>query len=244
MASSVNNSKKKITLTAYSKLPDKTKKLIKISCIVVVALIAIIIALAALDLFPHADGSLHVTAGKLLGTTDKDIIVNRRNNDTKKDAYFKLGSFDMPEGYVRDTGSITSSSNSLTQMFYLRPADAESPYFLFTVSGSVYDAAGAYDLLNPKEEQEEAQNVTSLVSKDYLGKTAVKGTEYTAFTISELSMVDGKYQKRAMMIAPAMNGELSIFVQVSAHQGSFKSLPTDEEMIAKAAELLDGVTIY
>ncbi len=99
---------------AKKKSPDK-KKRIKIAVIAAVSVIAILVALSVLDLFPHTDGSLHLTAGKLLGTDDNDIIVNRRTNDNKKDNYYKLGSFDMPEGYALDEDNGISAS-SRTQL--------------------------------------------------------------------------------------------------------------------------------
>ncbi len=126
----------------------------------------------------------------------------------------------------------------------MRPTDSESPYFLLTVSGSVYDTDGAYALLNPKDAETDSTELTSIVSNDKVGVTPVKGTEYKGFTISDLTMTENKYQKRALMVAPALDGEFSILVQVSAQHYSFNSLPSDDEMLAKAVELLDCVTIY
>ena len=205
------------------------------------ALLILILILNALDLFYFLDGRLRYFNGKVYGTQENDIV--SRVGAARDNRFCISGVFDPSTEYPMDEQFFSYIDNNLHCWAY--KDDSDSSIFLMTVQGGHLSAKDlhAAQISAYTEVDENGQSVLS--GKEFTGTTA-KGIPYYGLARPvQLEPYDeaGNYYRRQCFVYLDTVDDACACVGVFAKSGDPAVLASDEELIGRALEFADRISL-
>lgn len=103
----------------------------RVTIAAIAAFVLVIAVILCCKWFVSLDGHINIMFGKLRGVEDNWIVTNLAASGQE---YFKLGTFDVPEGYQIDPeGNL--NSDKLAQAFYMKPVEESNKVTTAYVTG-------------------------------------------------------------------------------------------------------------
>ncbi len=241
-AHAMNTRKKKEPFT-FSKLSPEQKKLWKWGAIIAACLLVVIIVLGQFDLLPHFKGNLHLVGGKLLGVDANDVIINL--SDTNTAEYYKIGKFDIPEGFeLLDENTINVRSDELETEWAVKPVEGYQGVQYVAVCGTSEDAEKRREavrslgaVIDPETNEATYPDLTEGVSpaKQIAFSGYIYGDE-------EKDTYSGQYNRYFSTFIPGEEKDSSIMVMIISKAKKQENLPNEATLVELMGKVVDGIT--
>ena len=210
-------------------LEKNGKKIALISCVAVVAIVAVFLLC---KLFVGPGGSIPNFFGTLRGVGDNWIVTNL--NGSKSPRYYKLATFDAPEGYQVDP-DFKISTDKLNQTVCARPVDENSGINYIYVAGVAgRDAAtmmNTYAGYNLSVDEVTAQE----------GEVGGHPCHYAYVRVPlDEPQAEGEVQEYYSMVTLYTDTirDSSVVLSVQSVRGQLESLPSEDVLMAEAEKAM------
>lgn len=241
-AHAMNTKKKKEPFT-FSKLPPEQKKAWKWGAIVVACLLVVIVVLGQFDLLPHFKGNLHLVGGKLLGVDANDVVINL--SDGKKAEYYKIGKFDVPEGFeVLGADTVNVRSDELETEWVIKPVEGYPRVQYIAVCGTDESAEKrkeAVRSLGAVVDQETNETTYPELTEGVSPEKKVAFSGYI-YGDEQKDTYSGMYNLFFSTFIPGEEEDSSIMVMITCKAKKQENLPSDEELVELMGKVVDGIT--
>ena len=241
-AHAMNTRKKKEPFT-FSKLPPEQKKAWKWGAIIVACLLVVIVVLGQFDLLPHFKGNLHLVGGKLLGVDANDVVVNL--SDSKDAEYYKIGKFDIPEGFELLTeNTFNMKSDELEPEWLIKPVEGYQGVQYIAVCGTGESAEKRREAVrslgatvDPETNETTYPELTESVSP-------VKNVPFSGYIYGgeQKDSYSGMYNRFFSTFIPGEEKDSSIMVTITCKAKKQENLPDDATLVELMGKVVDGIT--
>ena len=241
-AHAMNTRKKKEPFT-FSKLPPEQKKVWKWGAIIVACLLVVIVVLGQFDLLPHFKGNLHLVGGKLLGVDANDVVINL--SDSKNAEYYKIGKFDIPEGFeLLDDDVVNVRSDELETEWVIKPSEGYQGVQYIAVCGTGESADKRKEAVrslgatvDPETNETTYPELTESVSP-------VKNVPFSGYIYGgeQKDSYSGMYNRFFCTFIPGEEKDSSIMVMIICKDQKQENLPDEAMLVEVMGKVVDGIT--
>ena len=237
MSASKSKKKQASSLSGWIKAHRPASLLIGVCA----ALLVLILILNAFDLFYFLGGRLRYFNGRVYGTQENDIV--SRMGVSRDNRFCISGVFDPPADYARDERFFSSFDSNLHSWAYAD--DSDSSIFLMTVQGGNMNAKDLH-----------AAQISAFTKEDENGQSVLSGREFTGTNAGGIPYYglarpvqlepydeEGQYYRRQCFVYLDSADEACACVGVFAKAGNPAKLASDEEMIERALEFVNRISL-
>lgn len=236
--------KKKAQRDAYLKQNGK-----KLAAIIVAAVLALTLVICCCKWFVSPDGHINIMFGQLRGAGDNWIVTNLAETNGGQ-SYFKLGTFDMPENYVREADNGGLSTDKLARAFYIHPTDETAPISSVYICG-IKNTTGE-EMLNKvlsygmSEEVSEVRRATigdtDLVYAWFHYDTTATDKNLTEEELAKIPEEERTGYSALVAYADTIKGSSVVF-NISSVKGAYRDALSEDELLPTLEEMVSRTTL-
>lgn len=236
--------KKKAQRDAYLKQNGK-----KLTVIVIAAVLALTLVICCCKWFVSLDGHINIMFGQLRGVGDNWIVTNLAESKNGQ-SYYKLGTFDMPEGYVKDADNGGMNSDKLARSFYIRPTDETdriSSVYICGIKNStgeeMMNKVLSYGMSEKASEIRRATiGDTELVYAWFHYDTTATDKNLTEEELALIPENERAGYSALVAYADTVKGATVLF-NISSVKGLYQDAPTEEELLPTLEQMVGRTTL-
>lgn len=241
-AHAMNTRKKKEPFT-FSKLTPKQKKLWKWGAIIAACLLVVIVVLGQYDLLPHFKGNLHLVGGKLLGVDANDVIVNL--GDSKNTEYYKIGKFDVPEGFeLLGEDTVNVRSDELETEWVIKPSEGYQGVQYIAVCGTSESSEKRKEAVRSLGAVVDSETEETTYPDLTEGVSPVKNVAFSGYIYGDeqKDTYSGMYNRYFSTFIPGEEKDSSIMVMITCKAKKQENLPDEATLVELMGRVVDGIT--
>ena len=206
-----------------------------------IKLIASLLVVAVM-ITPNKD-NLQLVDGKLLGVDANDVVVNL--SDSENAEYYKIGKFDIPEGFEPLTEDIFDvKSDELESEWLIKPVEGYQGVRSIAVCGTSESAEKRKEAVRSLGEVVDPETNESTYPELTEGVSPVKNVAFSGYIYGDeqKDSYSGMYNRFFCTFIPGEEKDSSIMVMIICKDQKQENLPDEAMLVEVMGKVVDGIT--
>ena len=198
--------------------------------------------LVAVMITPNKD-NLQLVDGKLLGVDANDVVVNL--SDIENAEYYKIGKFDIPEGFEPLTEDIFDvKSDELESEWLIKPVEGYQGVRSIAVCGTSESAEKRKEAVRSLGEVVDPETNESTYPELTEGVSPVKNVAFSGYIYGDeqKDSYSGMYNRFFCTFIPGEEKDSSIMVMIICKDQKQENLPDEAMLVEVMGKVVDGIT--